>query len=238
MSELSNSISRDVTSKPEENANYHGVQDSIEKQTTQLRTESCSSVSRRDSVNSREHTHNQLHGSSTIEQIKGHHDEGQLTGSLLDRRHSKGILGAVGQTRGSLKTAPEGLEGLAETTEVSLADSAHTNNEPDEKQESRDNTEMHNYGFQSTNGIIITQPRPSIVLPSSRNSVCSIVPMTGNVTLKPKPPLVRRKSLNPRVMTPPGLEILANRGLLAVRQQMETDIKGTLNTFIDIYQIF
>lgn len=41
---------------------------------------------------------------------------------------------------------------------------------------------------------------------------------------KPKPKLVRRKSLNPRVMTPPGLEVLDNIQLLAIRQQMEMDI--------------
>jgi hypothetical protein len=41
---------------------------------------------------------------------------------------------------------------------------------------------------------------------------------------KPKPKLERRKSLNPRVMTPPGLEVLDNIQLLAIRQQMEMDI--------------
>ncbi|XP_045201851.2 phospholipid scramblase 3-like [Mercenaria mercenaria] len=43
---------------------------------------------------------------------------------------------------------------------------------------------------------------------------------------KPKAKLQRRKSLNPRVMTPPGLEVLDNIQLLAIRQQMDMDIQG------------
>ncbi|KAH3813005.1 hypothetical protein DPMN_141451 [Dreissena polymorpha] len=39
--------------------------------------------------------------------------------------------------------------------------------------------------------------------------------------------LQRKISLNPRVMTPPGLEVLSNKAMVAIRQQMEMDIKGT-----------
>lgn len=48
---------------------------------------------------------------------------------------------------------------------------------------------------------------------------------------KPKPKLVRRKSLNPRVMAPPGLEVLDNVPMLAIRQQMDMDIQGILHNF-------
>lgn len=43
---------------------------------------------------------------------------------------------------------------------------------------------------------------------------------------KRKAKLVRRKSLNPRVMAPPGVEALDNLPMIAIRQQMDLDIKG------------
>ena len=53
----------------------------------------------------------------------------------------------------------------------------------------------------------------------------AVGPPDGKPT-KAKPKLTRRKSLNPRMVTPPGLEVLENTGMVAIRQQMENDIIG------------
>lgn len=37
---------------------------------------------------------------------------------------------------------------------------------------------------------------------------------------------LRRKSINPRLDPPPGLEGLTGKGFVYVRQQMETDLRG------------
>ena len=37
---------------------------------------------------------------------------------------------------------------------------------------------------------------------------------------------IRRKSINPRLDPPPGLEGLTDKGFVYVRQQMETDLRG------------
>jgi len=87
--------------------------------------------------------------------------------------------------------------------------------------------------------VVVTQPvggRASVVAggpmtpltplsSGGRTSVVAGSPLAPAVG-KVKPPLVRTKSLNPRLMPPPGLEALENQELLVVRQQMEMDITG------------
>lgn len=198
---------------------------------------------RRDSVKSvkeRKHSHQQLYGTSTTEPARGHHETSQLRSSLLDRGRSNSKvshLQAVFQARGSLKPSPRSVEFLA-VEDGSVADSKRdgvtsitSNGEIDVKM---DESVSH-----PTNGVIIKQPTERVRTPflASGTSMptSDAVPTAGSAPTdgggvptvrKPKPKLQRRKSLNPRMMTPPGLEILDNKALLAVRQQMEMDIKG------------
>ena len=66
---------------------------------------------------------------------------------------------------------------------------------------------------------------PSPVVTTVPLSFLDPVTTTADKKTKPKP-LQRRKSLNPRLMAPPGLESLENREMVAVRQQMQADISG------------
>ena len=66
---------------------------------------------------------------------------------------------------------------------------------------------------------------PSPVVTTVPLSFLDPVTTTADKKAKPKP-LQRRKSLNPRLMAPPGLESLENREMVAVRQQMQADITG------------
>lgn len=49
---------------------------------------------------------------------------------------------------------------------------------------------------------------------------------TALITSRLKSNLERKRSLNPRMMPPPGLEVLDDQPLIAVRQQMEVDKYG------------
>lgn len=178
---------------------------------------------RRSSVQSRKHSYFQLHGASTSDQIKGHHDEGQLKGSLLERRGSTKIVQELAQARGSLKTPPTNLDCLTENTESPGTGSGDVICDAEIKK-GVEQSDMYPNGLNSTTGVVITQPS-SLASPVLFGSTVT-APLEGNGALKPKPRLQRRKSLNPRMMTPPGLEILDNMALLAVRQQMEMDIKS------------
>lgn len=74
---------------------------------------------------------------------------------------------------------------------------------------------------------------PSPVVTTVPLSFLDPVTTTADKKAKPKP-LQRRKSLNPRLMAPPGLESLENREMVAVRQQMQADITagcGAPNTY-------
>ncbi|KAK3581676.1 hypothetical protein CHS0354_022603, partial [Potamilus streckersoni] len=47
---------------------------------------------------------------------------------------------------------------------------------------------------------------------------------------QPPRPLLRRKSLNPRVMAPPGLEVLDSKEQVIIRQQMDIDLQGAIGS--------
>ena len=48
---------------------------------------------------------------------------------------------------------------------------------------------------------------------------------------------IRRKSINPRLDPPPGLEGLTDKGFVYVRQQMETDLRGeNTHYYIEIFR--
>ncbi|WAR28132.1 PLS3-like protein [Mya arenaria] len=187
-----------------------------------------------------------LRGGSFIEKPRGRHNPSLLWGSLLRKQSRTGYASEIlARPRGSLRSPSKGaLAKVLVQRSKSYGDIIRHNLNSRIRVSTMEPQ-------QQADIIVVTQPtatKLSIGRSTGNGAVKSIPPIAtsaGNAngsasvkatpsatsaaittTVKPKPKLERRKSLNPRVMTPPGLEVLNNSGMLAVRQQIEMDIHG------------
>lgn len=75
----------------------------------------------------------------------------------------------------------------------------------------------------SRHSVVSQQPRDSI---ASRGESPYSEALTEMQKRRMSVRSLRRKSINPRLDPPPGLEGLADKGFIYVRQQMESDLRG------------
>lgn len=70
--------------------------------------------------------------------------------------------------------------------------------------------------------VIYTQPRQSIASTDSRTTSDVLLEMKNRrMSMRP-----RRKSVNPKIDPPPGIECFEDKSFIYIRQQMESDILG------------
>lgn len=92
--------------------------------------------------------------------------------------------------------------------------------------------EKHRMSQGARQSVILQQPRGS---GSSLAGSSSTDALTDMQKRRQSVRSLRRKSINPRLDPPPGLEGLTGKGFVYVRQQMETDLRGAyINVFLKV----
>ncbi|XP_052216048.1 phospholipid scramblase 3-like [Dreissena polymorpha] len=141
-----------------------------------------------------------LEGGSARRLSRGPHEVSQLTGSSLERKSSR---------------AKAVVSPVSEIEEIQ----GHVEEPGEEGEEGRQNKVSI-----LSNMAIAQRPSQGIIQKQPMSAHSSIMVPLAIAKLQ------RKISLNPRVMTPPGLEVLSNKAMVAIRQQMEMDIKGGCGT--------